>query len=65
MDDQAERKETKNGCPSRKNRNEQRTTQPKGSTNQSKGKKGPWATQPKGMKQKIDDLAERKEKNDA
>ena len=39
IDDPAERKETKNGCPSRKERNEKWSTQQKGSTSQLKGKK--------------------------
>ena len=39
MNDQAERKETKNGCPSRKERNEKWSTQWKGSTSQLKGNK--------------------------
>ena len=54
MDDLAERKETKNGRPSRQKRNEKWTTQPK-------GKKRKWTTQLKGKKRKMDDTAERKE----
>ena len=65
MDDRAKRKETKNGRPSRKERNEKWTTQPKGKTKNGrpsrKERNEKWMTQPKGNKRKMDDLAERKE----
>ena len=65
MDDPADRKETKNGQPSRKERNEKWKTQLKGKKRKmddpAERKNEKWTTQPKGKKRKMDDLAERKE----
>ena len=54
MDDPADRKETKNGQPSQKERNEKWTTQLKGKKRKmddpAERKNEKWTTQPKGKK---------------